>query len=238
MKENKLKQPRPMKSTFQFPSDEATLPPRVALTLGKRGLRPRGSSKGFHERRPQESRPPLMPRLRHFIRRGSVLFILLNLIRSLIRLVMSHLVKPPAEEPALKPQSPAADPTEFDPLVPSVPVSYPIKTLESLSSRSFFSSFHFPFNRASVPLRQQSPNLPDRARVLVCHDMQGGYGDDRWVQGGTNGGAYSIWHWYLMDIFVYFSHDLVTVPPPCWTNTAHRHGVRVNSPFFFPFSVL
>ncbi|PKI31796.1 hypothetical protein CRG98_047799 [Punica granatum] len=116
-------------------------------------------------------------------------------------------------------------------LTPSVPVSYPIRTLESLSSRSFFSSFHFPFNRASVPLLQQSPNLPDRPRVLVCHDMQGGYSDDRWVQGGKNGGGYAIWHWYLMDIFVYFSHDLVTIPPPCWTNTAHRHGVRVLGTF-------
>ena len=63
--------------------------------------------------------------------------------------------------------------------------------------------------------------------MLVCHDMAGGYLDDKWVQGGTNEGAYAIWHWYLMDVFVYFSHSLVTLPPPCWTNAAHKHGVKV-----------
>lgn len=177
-----------------------------------------------------------MPPPRLLPSRNSVLVFLLNLLRSFIRFVMSHLPKPAAEEPAMEPKSSPADPTGLDPMVPSLPVSYPIKTLESLSSRSYFSSFHFPFNRASVPLQQRRTNLPDRPRILVCHDMQGGYGDDRWVQGGTNGGAYAIWHWYLMDIFVYFSHYLVTVPPPCWTNTAHRHGVRVNyAPFFFNF---
>ncbi|KAJ4702441.1 Cytosolic endo-beta-N-acetylglucosaminidase [Melia azedarach] len=113
----------------------------------------------------------------------------------------------------------------FDPTEPSVPVSYPIKTLKDLHSRAYFDSFHYPFNKSTVPL--QNAALPDRPRILVCHDMQGGYVDDKWVQGGTNADAYAIWHWYLMDVFVYFSHDLVTLPPPCWTNTAHRHGVKV-----------
>ncbi|WZY73951.1 hypothetical protein YC2023_006191 [Brassica napus] len=34
-----------------------------------------------------------------------------------------------------------------------------------------------------------------------------------------------------MDVFVYFSHSLVSLPPPCWTNTAHRHGVKVLGTF-------
>lgn len=34
-----------------------------------------------------------------------------------------------------------------------------------------------------------------------------------------------------MDIFVYFSHSLVTIPPPCWTNVAHRNGVQVLGTF-------
>lgn len=61
----------------------------------------------------------------------------------------------------------------------------------------------------------------------MCHDMAGGYGDDKWIQGGDNADAYAIWHWYLIDVFVYFSHSLVTLPPPGWINTAHRHGVKV-----------
>lgn len=113
-----------------------------------------------------------------------------------------------------------------------MPISYPIKTLEDLKSRSYFKSFHFPFNKASVALQSgPSSSLPNRPRLLVCHDMEGGYLDDKWVQGGTNPEAYAIWHWYLIDVFVYFSHSLVTLPPPCWINTAHRHGVKVLGTF-------
>ncbi|RAL52324.1 hypothetical protein DM860_016173 [Cuscuta australis] len=124
------------------------------------------------------------------------------------------------------------DPPPFDPSIPSIPVSYPLKTLEELESRSYFDSFHFLFNKASVKMPAAvSGMLPRRPRLLVCHDMAGGYGDDKWVQGGTNPSAYGIWHWYLMDVFVYFSHSLVTLPPPCWTNTAHKHGVKVLGTF-------
>ncbi|CAN6992004.1 unnamed protein product [Brassica rapa subsp. trilocularis] len=112
---------------------------------------------------------------------------------------------------------------------PSTPISLPIKSLQDLKSRSYFDSFHFQFNRSTVPLRR---DLPDhRPRVLVCHDMKGGYVDDKWVQGCENDAGFAIWHWYLMDVFVYFSHSLVTIPPPCWTNTAHRHGVKVLGTF-------
>ncbi|RWW45455.1 hypothetical protein BHE74_00048698 [Ensete ventricosum] len=120
----------------------------------------------------------------------------------------------------------------FDPSQPSIPISYPITTLEALASRSYFRSFHYPFNRSSVPLPPSAAALPPRRRILVCHDMKGGYTDDLWVQGGDNPDAYAIWHWHLMDVFVYFSHYLVTLPPPCWTNAAHTHGVKVLPPRF------
>ncbi|XP_074287182.1 cytosolic endo-beta-N-acetylglucosaminidase 1-like [Silene latifolia] len=145
------------------------------------------------------------------------------------------------------------EPEQFDPLKPSNPISYPIKTLEDLVSRSYFDSFHYPFNKSTVPLYPSSSSsyghndgisdgdddgdgdvkwgLPNRGRILVCHDMAGGYGDDKWVQGGTNANAYAIWHWYLIDVFVYFSHSLVTLPPPCWVNAAHKHGTKVLGTF-------
>ena len=128
-------------------------------------------------------------------------------------------------------QTSAPDDPPFDPTQPSVPISYPIKTLQDLKSRSYFNSFHYPFNKASVAIQKGSSPLPNRRRLLVCHDMKGGYQDDKWVQGGTNPEAYAIWHWHLMDVFVYFSHSLVALPPPCWTNTAHRHGVKVLGTF-------
>ncbi|ESQ40461.1 hypothetical protein EUTSA_v10012879mg [Eutrema salsugineum] len=119
----------------------------------------------------------------------------------------------------------------FDPTKPSTPISFPIKNLQDLESRSYFQSFHFSFNRSSVSLRRNIGRLPDRSRLLVCHDMKGGYVDDKWVQGCGNNTGFAIWNWYLMDVFVYFSHSLVTLPPPCWTNTAHRHGVKVLGTF-------
>ncbi|CAK8566446.1 unnamed protein product [Lathyrus sativus] len=126
-------------------------------------------------------------------------------------------------------QPSSSDPPPFDPKQPSLPISYPIKTLQHLQSRSYFDSFHYPFNIASLPI--SSSRLPDRRRLLVCHDMAGGYSDDKWIQGGNNPDAYAIWHWHLIDVFVYFSHSLVTLPPPCWINTAHRHGVKVLGTF-------
>ncbi|XP_071734387.1 cytosolic endo-beta-N-acetylglucosaminidase 1-like [Rutidosis leptorrhynchoides] len=123
---------------------------------------------------------------------------------------------------------------EFDPYQPSTPVSYPIKTLEHLKLRTYFNSFHFQFNKASVEIDHNGVDdvtLPNRRRMIVCHDMQGGYTDDKWIQGGSNADAYAIWHWYLIDVFIYFSHYLVTLPPPSWVNTAHKHGVKVLGTF-------
>lgn len=36
-----------------------------------------------------------------------------------------------------------------------------------------------------------------------------------------------------MDIFVYFSHHRVTIPPVCWIESAHRHGTLVLGTFIF-----
>ncbi|XP_076916765.1 cytosolic endo-beta-N-acetylglucosaminidase 1-like [Bidens hawaiensis] len=113
----------------------------------------------------------------------------------------------------------------------TTPVSYPIKTLEDLKNRTYFHSFHFQFNKASVRLNSKDVKLPNRRRMMVCHDMAGGYVDDKWIQGGSNPDAYAIWHWYLIDVFVYFAHELVTLPPPCWVNAAHKHGVKVLGTF-------
>ncbi|KAF5752596.1 cytosolic endo-beta-N-acetylglucosaminidase-like isoform X1 [Tripterygium wilfordii] len=168
--------------------------------------------------------------LRAYISRNTLTWLrnywdrILHKLHCISLLFSSTTMSQPTESQAATP-----DAAPFDPTKPSIPISYPIETLEELESRAYFKSFHYPFNKSSVPL--QSGPLDSRPRILVCHDMQGGYVDDKWVQGGNNEGAYAIWHWYLIDIFVYFSHNLVTLPPPCWTNTAHRHGVKVLGTF-------
>lgn len=39
--------------------------------------------------------------------------------------------------------------------------------------------------------------------------------------------AYRLSHWRHIDVFVYFSHHLVTIPPVGWIQAAHLHGVKV-----------
>ncbi|XP_065872305.1 cytosolic endo-beta-N-acetylglucosaminidase 1-like [Euphorbia lathyris] len=111
-------------------------------------------------------------------------------------------------------QSSKLHPPPFDPLQPSIPISYPIKTLEKLATRAYLESFRYPFNKSFAPLR--SYTLANWPIILVCHD--------KWIQGGKNENIYAIWHWYLIDLLVYFARYLVTLPPP-WTIAAHRHGL-------------
>jgi len=66
----------------------------------------------------------------------------------------------------------------FDPET-GAPVSQPLKTLEELLS--WRQGFDF-FNVATVPLTEQNRTIEKRARTLVCHDMKGGYIEDRSVQ--------------------------------------------------------
>ncbi|XP_021732537.1 cytosolic endo-beta-N-acetylglucosaminidase 1-like [Chenopodium quinoa] len=167
--------------------------------------------------------------LRAFLKRETLIstknFVLL------IKTKIFLLIPSPIMASQKSPELPISDPPKFDPSQPSNPISYPIKTLQELESRSYFDSFHYPFNKSTTPLNGDL-NLPQKPRLLVCHDMAGGYlDDDKWVQGGTNSDAYAIWHWYLMDVFVYFSHNLVTLPPPSWVNAAHKHGVKVLGTF-------
>lgn len=58
------------------------------------------------------------------------------------------------------------------------PVSRPLKTLEEVLS--WRQGFDF-FNVATVPLSENSRKMEKRPRTLVCHDMKGGYIEDRSV---------------------------------------------------------
>lgn len=47
----------------------------------------------------------------------------------------------------------------------------------------------------------------------------------RFIQGTEVDTPYVFYHWKYIDIFNYFSHHMVTIPPAMWTNAAHKHGV-------------
>ncbi|KAG7376822.1 hypothetical protein PHYBOEH_001273, partial [Phytophthora boehmeriae] len=85
--------------------------------------------------------------------------------------------------------------------------------------------------RSPVPTALRSRNQPRRSKLLVCHDMKGGYQDDRFKQGCNDFDAYRFYQWDLVDLFVYFGHALVCPPPVGWITAGHRHGTRVLGTF-------
>ncbi|XP_063149413.1 cytosolic endo-beta-N-acetylglucosaminidase isoform X2 [Candoia aspera] len=88
------------------------------------------------------------------------------------------------------------------------------------------------FNVSTEPLAKHQPLLEShQPRTLVCHDMKGGYLEDRFIQGAKVRDPYVFYHWCYIDIFVYFSHHSVTIPPVVWTNAAHRNGVLMLGTF-------
>ncbi|XP_044037965.1 cytosolic endo-beta-N-acetylglucosaminidase isoform X2 [Siniperca chuatsi] len=109
------------------------------------------------------------------------------------------------------------------------PINCGLRTLEELLSwkRSEANPFV-----AVVPLAPREPTLANcLRRTMVSHDMMGGYLDDRFVQGTNAEAPYAFYHWQYIDIFNYFTHNLVTIPPAVWTNAAHKHGVVVLGTF-------
>lgn len=42
-------------------------------------------------------------------------------------------------------------------------------------------------------------------------------------------GAFLVCIYAGVDVFVYFSHHLVTIPPKGWIHAAHKHGVKVRT---------
>ena len=66
-------------------------------------------------------------------------------------------------------------------------------------------------------------------KVMVCHDMKGGYIEDRFDKGCSDlkEEPYRFIHWSLVDTFVYFSHHLITIPPLGWIQAAHKNGVEI-----------
>ena len=82
--------------------------------------------------------------------------------------------------------------------------------------------------RASKPAQQSKP----KSKVLLCHDYKGGYHDYEGVRSEpVKDELYSCEYLQYVDSFVYFSHKLCCVPPPTWTNTLHRNGVKVLGTF-------
>ncbi|XP_071055592.1 uncharacterized protein [Onthophagus taurus] len=64
-------------------------------------------------------------------------------------------------------------------------------------------------------------------KTLICHDMKGGYLCDKFIDGCHEGNGFTFHRWAQTDIFCYFSHHFVTIPPLQWINLAHKNGTLV-----------
>ncbi|KAI8598638.1 glycosyl hydrolase family 85-domain-containing protein, partial [Dissophora ornata] len=130
----------------------------------------------------------------------------------------------------------------------SLPRSQPIKAFKDLLSwkpgNDDYNVAHTPFhprpptvsrrrtyrntNGDSAVDNSSEPSLQNSidCKIIVCHDMAGGYVEDALPQGNGYSTIYSIQYWNHVDTFIYFSHSRITIPPPVWTNATHRNGVR------------
>lgn len=131
-------------------------------------------------------------------------------------------IRPMAEEPTVQPD-----------LRTQPPTAGPLKSLTELLSWQADAHPLQSLLKASVPLQQmhQPGSPPDQPRLLVCHDLHGNYHQDALAQGSSDANYYKLTQWSCIDSFVYFSHALVTIPPPGWINAAHRNGVPVLGTF-------
>ncbi|GAB7344075.1 hypothetical protein MBLNU457_1986t1 [Dothideomycetes sp. NU457] len=94
-----------------------------------------------------------------------------------------------------------------------------------------------PLQKANTPLLRRAPlddNLSSskKAKLTLIHDYAGNYHDyEQYMGADTEESELGVknyvlnWHSYVEN-FVYFSHKLVCIPPPAWTNSLHRHGVK------------
>ena len=76
----------------------------------------------------------------------------------------------------------------------------------------------------------------DKPRLLVCHDFKGGYreGDDSYFASARHAAgaamvqdAYFAQYLAITDIFVYFSHAFITIPPTEWIRCCRKHAVSI-----------
>ncbi|XP_075559810.1 cytosolic endo-beta-N-acetylglucosaminidase-like [Dermacentor variabilis] len=103
----------------------------------------------------------------------------------------------------------------------------PLRTLDELLAYK-----EQPFLCAVEPLSDAiKRGKPEDPRTIFCHDMGGGYNEDRFIHGCHERHVYRFHHWQIIDTFIHYSHHMVTIPPPGWISAAHKHGVKVLGTF-------
>jgi endo-beta-N-acetylglucosaminidase D len=107
--------------------------------------------------------------------------------------------------------------------------------LSSLAQLELWKPGRDPLNISTISL--QPRHKITKRKIIHCHDMKGGYQEDRFLQGSDKLNVYNFRYWQYIDIFIYFSHTRVTIPPVGWTEAAHKNGVLVLGNFITEWSL-
>ncbi|TFK24206.1 hypothetical protein FA15DRAFT_669759 [Coprinopsis marcescibilis] len=78
-----------------------------------------------------------------------------------------------------------------------------------------------------VPRKQRESDTAGKGKLLVSHDFKGGYVEDPFNK------SYSFNWWFVTDIFNYFAHHRISIPPPEWITASHRQGVPILGTIIF-----
>ncbi|CAO0798167.1 unnamed protein product [Mucor circinelloides] len=106
------------------------------------------------------------------------------------------------------------------------PTSFALKDMKQLFDWQPSSLDTFNVSNIALQPRESASTTALKPKLLLCHDMAGGYKEDKCIQGNDYQDVYYIQYWHLADTFVYFSHERVSIPPVNWTNACHRNGVQ------------
>lgn len=115
------------------------------------------------------------------------------------------------------------------PTPPLQPVTSGIADVQSLLTWTSQDDPFGPFNQATIPLRPRA-GTPAGPLVLNCQGLD--YAPF-FPQGSTDNDVLNFSYWQYVDVFNFFGgQNRFVIPPPGWTNAAHRNGVPMLGSFF------
>lgn len=76
------------------------------------------------------------------------------------------------------------------------------------------------------------PLKPTKPKLIVCHDFKGGYlphetANQITFMDSASLDLCNLSTWQFIDVFIYFSHNRVSIPPPSWISCAKKHNTII-----------
>lgn len=114
------------------------------------------------------------------------------------------------------------------PMCPNMSVSPPLLYFDTIQELQEWESTADIQRARPLSRNFRFAGLPQRRRVMHCHDYGGGY-----TQSADEDYLATFSSWGLFDLFVYFSHHRVVLPPNIWIEEAHQQNKTILGTFLF-----